>query len=295
MLVTYHQLRTSRPAPTSRTIASANSATTSARRIRRVAAPPETLLPPSSPEGRRSRRNVVNRGRQSHQDSREKRDGQGPAEHAEIEAHFIQTRQVARAEGADEANACQGEQCANQARDGGEQDAFGEQLPHDPSGTRSKRRANGHLARAGDAARQREACDVGSGDEEHAKHGAAEHPQCQSRLGSDHVQAQWDDADAPVPFGRRQLIVEAAGDCAHLRLGLIERHGRSKSSNDEPRFSAAHALAGRVRLPHVCIEPRDWKSAGRMPMIWRRKPVEHEASRRAHRASLRNALARSDD
>ena len=49
-LVTFHQLRTNRPAPTRRTMASANSATTSARRIRRVATPPETLLPPSAPE-----------------------------------------------------------------------------------------------------------------------------------------------------------------------------------------------------------------------------------------------------
>ena len=173
-------------------------------------------------------------------------------------------------------NAYQGEQCANQSRDGSEQDAFGEQLSHDPSSTRSKRRANGHLARAGDAARQREACDVGSGDEEHAKHGAAEHPQCQSRLGSDHVKTQWDDADAPVPFGRRQLIVEAAGDCAHLRLGLVERHGRSKSSNDEPRLTAAHAAAGRVRLPHVCIEPRDLEIGREDADDPARKAVEHK-------------------
>ena len=46
-----------------------------------------------------------NRRRESHKNSREHGDGQGPAEDAEIEAHFIQTRQVARAEGADEANA----------------------------------------------------------------------------------------------------------------------------------------------------------------------------------------------
>ena len=131
------------------------------------------------------------RGRQSHQDSRQKRDAEGPAQDAGIEAHFIQTRQVAGPEGTDEANACRGEQCANQSRDGGEQDAFGEQLPHDPSGTRSERSANRHLARAGDAARQREARDVGGGDQEHAKHGAAEHPQCQPRLGSDHVKTQW--------------------------------------------------------------------------------------------------------
>ena len=42
------------------------------------------------------------RWRQSHQDSRQKRHGQGQPEDAEIEAHFVQTRQVARAEGADE-------------------------------------------------------------------------------------------------------------------------------------------------------------------------------------------------
>ena len=55
------------------------------------------------------------RWRQSHQDSRQKRHGQGQPEDAEIEAHFVQTRQVARAEGTDEADAYRGEQCANQA------------------------------------------------------------------------------------------------------------------------------------------------------------------------------------
>ena len=79
----------------------------------------------------------------------------------------------------------------------------------------------------------------------------------------------------------RQLIVEAAGDCAHLRLGLVERHGRSKSSNDEPRFSAAHALAGRVRLPHVCVEPRDLEIGREDADDLARKAIEHE--RRAER------------
>src|SRR4029453_13212094 len=141
------------------------------------------------------------------------------------------------------------EQRANQSRDGGEQDAFGEQLSHDPSGTRSKRSAKGHLARAGDAARQREARDVGSGDQEKKKTGAAEHPQSQSRLGADHVKTQWDDVDALVPFVSRKLIVEAAGGCAHLRLGLVERYARPKSPDDEPRLSAAHAAAGGGGVP----------------------------------------------
>ena len=238
------------------------------------------------------------RGRQSHQDSRQKRDADGPAQDAEIEAHFIQTRQVARPKGTDEVKAYRGEPCANQSRDGGEQDAFGEQLSHDPSGTRAERRANRHLARAADAARQREARDVGSGDQEDAKHGAAEHPQCQPRLGADQIQTQWDDADASVPFDRRQLIVEAAGDVAHLRLGLLERHGRSKSSNDEPRLSATNALAGTVRLPHVCIEPRDLEIGREDADDLGGKPVEHEgrAERivRARESRVPEAMADED-
>ena len=216
------------------------------------------------------------RWRQSHQDSRQKRDGQGPAEDAEIEAHFIQTRQVARTEGSDEPNASKGEQCAHHSRDGGKHDAFGEQLPHDPTGIRSKRRANGHLARARGAARQREAGDVGGGDEEHAKHRAAEHPQCQSRLRSNHVETQRDDADALAPFGRWQSIVQAAGDGAHLRLGLVERHARPKSRDDEPRLSAAHAAVGRVRLPHVCLETRDLEISRENADDLGRNAVDHE-------------------
>src|ERR1041385_8822406 len=82
---TFHQLRTSRPgpagggkinqahdthparaggggggpAPVSRIIASAKPATTSARRIWRVAAPTEALLPPAAAEERKSRRRVA--------------------------------------------------------------------------------------------------------------------------------------------------------------------------------------------------------------------------------------------
>ena len=207
-----------------------------------------------------------NRRRQSHQDSRQKRDGQGPAEDAEIEAHFIQTRQVVRAEGTDQANAARGEQCANQSRDGGEQDAFGEQLPHDPSGARSKRGANGHLARASvlRASERLVTLAAAMRNTQTRRRRASTMP---IAIGVRPRRGSMGRRDAPVPFGRRQLIVEAAGDGAHLRLGLVERHGRPKSSDDEPRLSAAHAAAGRV-LPTRLPRPRDLETSGRMPMIW---------------------------
>jgi hypothetical protein len=245
------------------------------------------------------------RGGQSHQNSREYRDGQGPSEDADIEAHFVQTRQVTGPEGADEANAYHGEQCANQSRNSGEQDAFGEKLSHDSSRTRSKRSANGHLPRPGDATRQRQAGDIGCGDQEHQKHGAAEHPQCQSRLCSDRVQTQWDDADASIPFGRGQLIVEAMGDCGHLRLGLCERYGWSKPSNHEPRVSDTDVLRGasilksRVRLPHVCLESRDLETRGQDAEDLGRNAVDHDgrANRilRASETRLPEAMTDEDE
>jgi hypothetical protein len=221
------------------------------------------------------------RWRQSHQDSRQERDDQRPAESAEIEAHLIQTKQVARPEGTDEANAGDGEQCAHQSGEAGEQDGLSEELSDDSFGTRSKRSPNGHLARAGDAARQRQARDVGGGDQEHAKYGAAEHPQRQARLRSHDVKAQWDDADAAVFFGRGQLIVEAAGDCDHLCLGLLERRRQSKSPNDGPHLSTTNALPGRVRFPHVGIESRDPETRRENADDLRRNAVEHD--RRADR------------
>jgi hypothetical protein len=118
--------------------------------------------------------------------------------------------------------------------------------------------------------------DVGSGNQENAKHRAAEHPQCQSRLRSDHVNAQWDNVDALVPFGRRQLIVQAAGDCAHLRLGLAERYARPKSRDDEPRLATAHGAVRRVRLPHICIERRDLEISRENADDLGRKAVDHE-------------------
>ena len=105
MLVTYHQLRTSKPAPTSRTIASANSATTSARRIRRGGRSARDTSATLFSGGTQVAAQRRHRGSQPHQDSRQKRDAEGPAQDARIEAHFIQTRQVARPEGTDEANA----------------------------------------------------------------------------------------------------------------------------------------------------------------------------------------------
>ena len=66
------------------------------------------------------------RGCQSDDDSRHERDAERPTEDAEIEAHFIQTRQVVRAEGTNEANGDDREQCAKQSRDDGEQGPLGE-------------------------------------------------------------------------------------------------------------------------------------------------------------------------
>jgi hypothetical protein len=72
------------------------------------------------------------------------------------------------------------------------------------------------------------------------------------------------------------LIVEAAGDCAHLRLGLVERPASPKSRDDEARPSAAHGVAGRARPPDVCIEIRDLEISRKNADDPRRKAVDYE-------------------
>ncbi len=78
-----------------------------------------------------------------------------------------------------------------------------------------------------------------------------------------------------------KLIVEAAGACTHLRLGLVEGYARPKSPDDEPRLWAAHTAAGGVGLPHVCLESRDLEITREDADDLGRKAVEHE--RRAER------------
>jgi len=88
---------------------------------------------------------------------------------AEIEAYFIQTGKLPGPKALMRRMPTNASSVQSVPRRG-EQDAFGKQLSHDPSRTRSKRSANGHLAPRRRCA-QREACDVAR-DEEHAKHGA---------------------------------------------------------------------------------------------------------------------------
>ena len=74
-------------------------------------------------------------------------------------------------------------------------------------------------------------------------------------LGPVMLKAQRHDADAAVPVGRRQLLVETAGDRAHLRLGLLESHVRSKSSNDEPGTCATRTREALPNPETSCAAP----------------------------------------
>ena len=91
------------------------------------------------------------------------------AEHSRIEADLVQTSQVPGLDGQNEADARLGYQQPQQARYDGQSQTLGEQLPDDPRTAGSERRSNGDLPFAAGAASQREARDVGSGDEENTR------------------------------------------------------------------------------------------------------------------------------
>src|SRR5439155_6040257 len=124
------------------------------------------------------------RRRQSNQDSCQEAKGQSPAEHLQVEAGLVQTSQVPGLESQNEADPRQGYQQPRQPRYDGQSQTFGQQLADDPRMTGSERGSNGDFLFAAGTASQREACDVGRGDEEHTKNVARQHPQCQPRPGS---------------------------------------------------------------------------------------------------------------
>ena len=186
---TDHRLRTSRPAPTSRMIAKANSVTTRARRIRRVATPPAMPRAPSWPEGRRVRRiKVIAGAKPIRMAVRRQRPRVQPSD-AWIEADFVQAGQV-------HGLLTRMRRMAASAISKPDRPDSKARVRLSASSCRtiravagSERRSHGEFPFAADTASQREACDVGGSDEKNTEDRACKHPQRQPRAGPGHLYA----------------------------------------------------------------------------------------------------------
>ena len=123
----------------------------------------------------------------------------------------------------------QAEGCAQQAQ----QNAFREELRHQPPAAGAQRGAQGHFARPARGAREFEVGDVGAGDQQHEEHRAEEHEDVLPGIRANEKLAHRHGHKAPVLVGIRVLAGEARADGVDFRRGLRRRAAR---------FQPAHGL-----------------------------------------------------
>ena len=169
------KLRSSRPAATSRTIASAifscrqeAARTAAAARFARARA-----------AFAKARLQIGIRGEQGRgQAEATARDGgkeQGEAQDPQVHANLVHARQARREERAQALDAPVSEGHPRHPAEQAEHRGFAQQLADDPSSPGTERRPNGDLSRAGSCARQEQVGDVGASDQEHEADGAQQH------------------------------------------------------------------------------------------------------------------------
>jgi hypothetical protein len=95
----------------------------------------------------------------------------------------------------------------------------------------TKRRANGHLALAGRGAREKQAGDVGAGDDQDDTDPGQEHQQPTAHAGTNQMIPERADPNAhpPIPFRVRAL--ESGPEVGHLSARVLDRYIGAKARN----------------------------------------------------------------
>ena len=117
-----------------------------------------------------------------------------------------------------------GDAGAEETAAGGEEQALGEKLAHEPAPARAERGAHGDLALAHGAAREGEVREVGAGDQHEQADRAHEQVQRLFHLGGRAVRHGRLDLDFPALVVRGMILRQPLADRLDLRAGLF--HGR---------------------------------------------------------------------
>ena len=160
-----------RPAPTSRTTASATSETTKAFRSARVRTPAPPVRAPSFRDSCTSAREPASAGARPEttrgQDGDEEREG----ENGRAQVNQGEAGQVRGAERDEQRDAPSREEEAHERRPEREEQVLRQKLREDPPASGAEGRADRHLAHARGAPGEEQPRHVGAGDEEHEPHG----------------------------------------------------------------------------------------------------------------------------
>jgi hypothetical protein len=168
---------------------------------------------------------------QAARDAAHERQRGGETERHRIDVRLLEARHVLRAPGDDGRDEPAREQQTHEGRRQRQDDAFGQQLPHDAPPAGAERRAQGDLAPARGAAGQQQVRDVAARDEQH-------HPD----RGEQHEEPRLVVADEAVSERRRRVaqlagilrkvVTEPYRDGLELLLRLLRRRARLQSPVD---------------------------------------------------------------
>ena len=176
---------------------------------------------------------------------RERREHGGEGHHAQIHAGLRADRQRRRHETGEERHAGGGHGKTGGAAEERQDDALGDQLPHQSLPAGAERGADRQLALARGRARQQQVGEIGGGEQQQAQARAAEGEKHQAESRG-HVVPHAEVADAGLLVGVRILAREALGDDHELGARLLERHSRSET---------CHAVDVVVRPVGVVLVP----------------------------------------
>ena len=232
-------VRTIRPQPTSSTIASVISSTTSADWVRWRRQPPSADVPASLNAEleiharRRQRREHAeeNAGRERDRD-REPHDVRIERDRRSLPR---QARDRVRAGADDRPQAGDAGGEAEDAAAERQQPALGEQLADDAGALRAQRRARRDLAAPPLAAREQQRRHVRASDEQHERHGPAQHPQRRLHV-ADHRIPQRDGPEVlPAAHRQREFLPEVLRGVRELAGRARDRDVRDTSGRRRGR------------------------------------------------------------
>jgi hypothetical protein len=137
----------------------------------------------------------------------------------------------------------------------GEHDVLGEELANQTSAPGAERCANGHLALARRAARQRQVREIGAANQQQHADRAQEHVQGAAQLRADHRVHVANDRDAPAFVRVGKILRDAAADRVHFRARLLHRYARLEPCVDlQPVEVARPFRRGEGKRPPHLIE-----------------------------------------
>ncbi len=160
------------------------------------------------------------RGRKPHQHGRQQDAAGGEQEHVAIHGHCVETRQILRTDGSQDANGGKCQARSQKAAEATEHQALSHQLARHSPASRSQSAANGNLPRARQPAREQQIGHVQAGNQQQNYCCCGQHQDGGTQV-AHHALKQWHDREPRLPA----ILVASylTLDDGHLSLEPVAR------------------------------------------------------------------------